>query len=202
MQKQKRAVCYDDALQLEAYHFKGIAQPFPNHFHDYYVIGYIETGTRRLSCKNKEYTIGQGNILLFHPNDNHGCVQCDGETLDYRELNISKEAMLSLAEEIIGQRKLLCFSENVIKNDELTFYFCSLHRMIMDGGAVRNMLILSSGKHRVNLHDGFECRRDYFCRSVFYCRFIACVSENGRNTKSRFFCGIYCRYDRDMPYQF
>lgn len=134
MKKQKRTVCYDDALQLEAYHFKGIAQPFPNHFHDYYVIGCIEAGTRRLSCKNKEYTIGRGNILLFHPNENHGCVQCDGETLEYRALNISKEAMLSLAGELTGQRKLLCFSENVIKNDELTFYFCSLHRMIMDGG--------------------------------------------------------------------
>ncbi len=34
-------------------------QKFPNHFHDYYVIGFIEKGKRHLSCKNKEYSIEQ-----------------------------------------------------------------------------------------------------------------------------------------------
>ena len=43
--------------------------------------------------------------------------------------------MLSLAEEITGQRELLGFSENVIKNDELNHYLHSLHQVIMDGGA-------------------------------------------------------------------
>ena len=106
MQKEIRTVCYDDDLHIEAYRFEGIVQPFPNHFHDYYVIGFIEAGTRCLSCKNKEYTVGPGNILLFNPNDNHSCVQCDGKTLDYRALNIPKETMLSLAKEITGQREL------------------------------------------------------------------------------------------------
>ncbi len=87
MQKEIRTVCYDDDLHLEAYHFEGIVQPFPNHFHDYYVIGFIEAGTRCLSCKNKEYMVGPGNILLFNPNDNHSCVQCDWKPLDYRGLN-------------------------------------------------------------------------------------------------------------------
>ena len=134
MQKEIRTVCYDDDCHLEAYRFEGIVQPFPNHFHDYYVIGFIEAGTRCLSCKNKEYTVSQGNILLFNPNDNHSCVQCDGGTLDYRGLNIPKETMLSLAEEITGQRVLLGFSENVIKNDELNLYLHSLHQIIMNGG--------------------------------------------------------------------
>ena len=133
MQKEIRTICYDDDLHLEAYRFEGIIQPFPNHFHDYYVIGFIEAGTRYLSCKNKEYTVSQGNILLFNPNDSHSCVQCDGGTLDYRGLNIPKETMLSLAEEVTGQRVLLGFSENVIKNDELNLYLRSLHQIIMDG---------------------------------------------------------------------
>ena len=133
MKKEIRTVCYDDDLRLEAYRFEGIVQPFPNHFHNYYVIGFIESGTHCLSCKNKEYTVGQGNILLFNPNDNHSCVQCDGEAFDYRGLNISKETMLSLVEEVTGQRELLGFSENVIKNDELNIYLHSLHQSIMEG---------------------------------------------------------------------
>ena len=133
LHKEIRTVCYDDDLRLEAYRFEGIVQPFPNHFHDYYVIGLVEAGTRCLSCKNREYTIGQGNMLLFNPNDNHSCMQCDGRTLDYRGLNIPKETMLSLAEEITGHRGLLGFSENVIKNDEMNNYFHSLHQIIMKG---------------------------------------------------------------------
>ena len=45
MQKEIRTICYDDDLHLEAYRFEGIVQQFPNHFHDYYVIGFIEAGT-------------------------------------------------------------------------------------------------------------------------------------------------------------
>lgn len=133
MQKEIRTICYDEELRLEAYRLEGIAQSFPNHFHDYYVIGFIEAGIRSLSCKNREYTIKQGNILLFNPNDNHSCVQCDGGTLDYRGVNIPKETMLSLAEEITGEKALIGFSENVIKNEELNCYLHSLHQMIMNG---------------------------------------------------------------------
>lgn len=133
MWREIRTVRCDVDLHLEAYYFEGIAQPFPNHFHDYYVIGSVEAGTRRLSCKNKEYTIGRGNILLFNPNDNHGCAQYGGGTFDYRGLNIPKETMRSLTEEITGQSDLFGFSENVIENKETAGYFRSLHRIIMDG---------------------------------------------------------------------
>jgi hypothetical protein len=133
MKKEVRTSCCDEDLRLEAYRFEGIVQPFPKHFHDYYVIGFIESGTRLLSCKNREYTVSRGNILLFNPNDSHSCAQCDGGALDYRELNIPKDTMLTLAEEITGNRELPVFSENVIRNEELGGYVRSLHQMIMDG---------------------------------------------------------------------
>jgi len=56
MKQEIRTVKYDAELSVEAYHFQGIMQKFPNHFHEYYVIGFIEKGQRLLSCKNKEYT--------------------------------------------------------------------------------------------------------------------------------------------------
>lgn len=134
MKKEIRTVCFDEDLHLEAYRFEGIVQPFPNHFHDYYVIGFIEEGKRFLSCKNKEYIIGRGDILLFNPNDNHGCAQRDGGTLDYRGLNISKETMLSLTDEVTGKTHLPGFSKNVIYDAEIHYYLGSLHKMIMCGG--------------------------------------------------------------------
>ena len=46
MKKEVRTVVYDDELHIEAYRFEGIVQPFPNHFHEYYVIGFMEDGER------------------------------------------------------------------------------------------------------------------------------------------------------------
>ena len=63
MRKEIKTVVYDDELRLEAYRFEGVVQPFPNHFHEYYVIGFVEGGERYLSCRNQEYTIGKGNVI-------------------------------------------------------------------------------------------------------------------------------------------
>ena len=68
--------------------------------HEYYVIGLMEGGERRLSCKNKEYFLKKGHIVLFNPGDNHACSPINGSTLDYRGLNIPKDIMLELAREV------------------------------------------------------------------------------------------------------
>ena len=88
-----RSVIYDSDLDVEAYQFDGIMQKFPNHFHEYYVIGFIENGLRRLSCRNQEYIIAPGDLLLFNPHDNHTCEQIGVCTLEYRCLNIRKDSM-------------------------------------------------------------------------------------------------------------
>lgn len=110
MKKETRTVVYDQELGIEAYRLEGIVQPFPNHFHEHYVIGFVEAGQRVLSCQNREFVVGRGSILLFNPGDNHACVQSDGGDLDYRGFNISRQVMLELAEEITGKRELPAFS--------------------------------------------------------------------------------------------
>ncbi len=133
MKKEVRTVVYDDELRIEAYRFEGIVQPFPNHFHEYYVIGFVEDGRRVLSCRNREYSIERGSVILFNPGDNHACVQSDGGTFDYRGFNISKSTMLDLAKEVTGREELPVFSKNVIYDDELTCYLRPLHQMVMNG---------------------------------------------------------------------
>ncbi len=101
-----------------------------------------------LSCKNQEYAITKGNILLFNPGDNHACVQNDGSTLDYRGFNITKEVMLDLAEEVTGKRELPGFSRNVISDEEATCYLRPLHELVMKGsnefGKEETLLLLTS----------------------------------------------------------
>lgn len=148
MKKETRTVVYDDELRIEAYRFEGIVQPFPNHFHEYYVIGFVEKGERSLSCKNQEYVIQKGDIVLFNPGDNHACAQIDEGTLDYRCFNISKEVMLDWAEEVTGKRELPGFSPNVIHDEEAVCYLRPLHELVMKGscefGKEENLLLLLS----------------------------------------------------------
>ena len=80
--------------------------------------GTIKAGRRKLSCKGREYIVTEGDILLFHPGDNHSCSQEDGEDLDDRGLNISKEVMRTLTIELRGKREMPAFSKSVIKELE------------------------------------------------------------------------------------
>ena len=163
MRKETRMVVYDEALHLEAYRLTGIVQPFPNHFHEYYVIGSMEGGERRLSCKNREYLLKKGDIVLFNPGDNHACSQSGDEPLDYWALNIPETVMLDLAEEITGKREA-CFSETVIRGNEIACYLRPVHQMVMSGsdefGKEENLLLLLSALLRKYGQEGAvpECR--------------------------------------------
>lgn len=131
MEKEKRIVSFDSELKIEAYHFKGIMQKFPNHFHEHYVIGFVESGRRFLTCKNREYTINAGDLLLFNPLDNHACEQVDGKTLDWRCLNIGNDVMGKMAEEIKGVTHLPVFTSTVVFQSEAVPALRDLHDMIM-----------------------------------------------------------------------
>jgi AraC-like DNA-binding protein/mannose-6-phosphate isomerase-like protein (cupin superfamily) len=133
MSNGMRTVCYDTDLQIETYRFEGIMQKFPNHFHDYYVIGFIEAGQRYLLCKNQDYIINPGDITLFNPRDVHSCEQVDGKTLDYRCINIQPEIMKKTVLEITRQEFFPSFSQPVLYHSELAGSLQELHRMICEG---------------------------------------------------------------------
>ena len=46
--QEQRHIFYDSCLGIEAYQLSGIVQKFPNHFHECYVVGFIEGGCRHL----------------------------------------------------------------------------------------------------------------------------------------------------------
>ena len=126
-----RTVVYDAQLHLEAYRFAGIVQPFPNHFHEHYVLGLVEAGGRTLCSKNREYALQPGDILLFNPGDSHGCTQSDGGTFAYRAFNIPQDTMLALAKEITGSCALPCFVQTVLRDDALARCLRSLHELVL-----------------------------------------------------------------------
>lgn len=107
MLQEQRHIYYDRDLNIEAYNLSGIVQKFPMHFHDFYVIGFMEGGKRHLWCNGKEYDTKQGDVLLFNPKDPHYCVPVEGELLDYRALNINPDVMMNAIQEITGEKQVL-----------------------------------------------------------------------------------------------
>lgn len=132
MDIENRKACFDDDLKIEAHQFEGIMQKFPNHFHEYYVIGFVKEGHRLLTCKNKQYTINKNDLVLFNPYDNHTCEQTDSRALDWRSINIKKEIMLKIVEEITGQAILPIFNQTIVLQSDIVSTLSDLHKMIMD----------------------------------------------------------------------
>lgn len=124
---------YDAALGLEALHLQGVMQPFPNHFHAYYVFGFIEKGRRQMLSKNKAYIMAPGDMVLFNPGDNHACAAIDGQAFDYRSIHIQPEAMRKAVFEVTGQGYLPCFGPQANFRSELSPLLKALHRHLMQG---------------------------------------------------------------------
>ena len=135
MEESMRQVCYDETLQISAYYFRQLNKGFVNHFHGYYVFGLIEAGSTVMSCRKQEYHLKRGHLFVFNPGDNHGCLQCGSEPLEYRTVNIDSAVMQRLVVEIAGLTELPVFSCPVFKDEDLAGHLRILHEMILHQAA-------------------------------------------------------------------
>ena len=130
---EKRIARYDPELMVEAYQFQSVMQAFPNHFHEHYVIGFIERGNRNLKVRKSCYLIVPGNLLLFNPGENHACESRDDQPLDYRCININPDVMARAAREIFGLECQPMFEQPVVFQSEFIPELRELHTMILQG---------------------------------------------------------------------
>lgn len=137
MEKERKRGVYDRDLRLEACRFQGMARPFPLHFHEYYVLGLMEAGRRRLSCSGREWRLGPGSLVFFHPGEGHACTQEEGGSMDYRCFHITRERMRELAREVTGEEVLSVFSPTTAEDEDASNRFRSLHEAVMEGGDAR-----------------------------------------------------------------
>lgn len=131
MKQSIREIYYDAELHIQAYCLRGQVPDFPNHFHDHYTIGTIREGNRSLSCKNREYALGKGDVNLFNPGDNHACRACGDGKFFFCGLNIPVSVMQKLSKELTGCDKPPVFSENVLRDKELALSVTKLYDMIL-----------------------------------------------------------------------
>lgn len=123
----------DDDLGIEAYIYRGNTKKIPNHFHEYYEIGFIEYGARLVTCQSKEYKAISGDIVLFNPDDKHSCEAEIDDYLDYRCIHIPISFLTNILYEYHGNKTLPHFPP-VIYNDETLYCLLKdLHQMILSG---------------------------------------------------------------------
>ena len=132
MERENRRAVWDSRLGIRAYRLAGVARSFPNHFHEYYVLGLMEAGERVLSCKGREQLIRTGDVLLLGPGDSHACAQRGGTPMDFRGIAIPAEGMLELAERVTGRRELPGFSRVVLRDGEAACRLETFHRLVLE----------------------------------------------------------------------
>lgn len=131
--KEIREIFYDEQLKIEAYGFYGLKQKFPKHFHDHYVIGCIESGMRKVTCRGEEFLIEPGDLLFFNYRENHACEQVGDYPLNCRFINIKRERMKEIAEEITGKNEYPEFVRPVIRKCSKAELLREVYRMVAEG---------------------------------------------------------------------
>ena len=76
------------AIDGEFRSYRGFAQPFAAHTHEFYVIGRVEAGERVLELNGARKRIAQGSLIVFNPGDVHGCTQESEELFAYDSFTI------------------------------------------------------------------------------------------------------------------
>ena len=103
-------IVFDEKLNIEVLTLTGMIESLPPHFHDYYELGYIESGSRRVICQGKEYIIGKNDLLLFNPKDNHTCLELKKEMLDFTALAQSSPGAIAVNAAILVGWKICGFA--------------------------------------------------------------------------------------------
>lgn len=129
MKNGLRTIVYDDALRIEAYSFQGVAQSFPNHFHEHYALGLVERGRHLLSCRGRSDKPGPGSVVAFNPGDCHACLQDAGGPFDDRGLNLDPETLCGRTPD--GGRRGV--AQNVIERDSAAERLRVLHELLLRG---------------------------------------------------------------------
>lgn len=137
MKRERRTMVYDQDLLVEAYYFVNLVQAFPEHFHDYYVVGIMEQGERQLGCNGESRLVKPGDMILFNPEDNHSCTRVNNTLLSYRCFHISLQTVRYWLE-LAAEEPLPKFEQCVINDENIAGIYRECHSLVMAADESQN----------------------------------------------------------------
>lgn len=96
MAKTAVQMFYDKNTGAAAAVFCGNVQAFPQHFHDYYVIGITEKGLRSLLCSGRKYLLSRGAVSIFCPGESHSCADVMPGPFCHKSFNLPTQLVETL----------------------------------------------------------------------------------------------------------
>jgi AraC-like DNA-binding protein len=117
---------------LEVLHARFVEHRFARHSHDYYVIGYVESGVQAFSYQGARHNTLAGQMFLVNPGEPHTGEAATPDGYVYRTVYPRASLMQSLAAEVTGTTVPL-FKRAVVRDDQLAARVARFHRAIADG---------------------------------------------------------------------
>lgn len=151
-----------DSLEILA--FKNCKNEFKNHFHDSYVISFIEKGT---FIENNLYGVTE-NILISHPYEIHENKIFDNNSYTVTSLYINSDVI-----KYLSKQKNILFPEKLISNPSLFFLF-KRYFLELNSGNIKNNNLLVQGLNQLIFTYGndehFEFRqiKDSFIHEILH----------------------------------
>jgi AraC-like ligand binding domain len=102
---------------LEVLHARFVRHSFARHMHDYYVIGYVESGVQAYSYQGTRHVTPAGQVFLVNPGEPHTGEAATATGYVYRTVYPRSALMRQVAEEVTGRVTLPFFRAAVIRDD-------------------------------------------------------------------------------------
>ncbi|MCB7037026.1 AraC family transcriptional regulator [Eggerthella sinensis] len=100
--ENRRIAPFGPCPGVEFVTLEGIVQPFPLHFHDFWTIGQMVQGNRRMTCRGEVHDLGPEDFVLFGPGEVHGCKPMNDTPLVYRSIVVPVELFAQAYGESLG----------------------------------------------------------------------------------------------------
>jgi AraC-like DNA-binding protein len=147
------------ACDLEVLHARFVAHRFARHAHDYFVVGYVESGVQAYRYRRARHVTGAGQTFFVNAGEMHTGEPAGVRGYVYRTMYPRAALLEQIALDITGTRTLPSFEAAVVGDRKLAELLKRFHRALSQ--AAPRLLIESS------LHDALahliaghtSCRR-------------------------------------------
>src|SRR4030095_13020361 len=118
---------------LEVLHARFIEHKFARHSHDYYVVGFVETGVQAYSYRGARHVPPAGQIFLVNSGESHTGEVATHRGYVYLTVYPRLALMQQVAEEVTRRNALPFFTGVVIRDESLRERLLRFHRDVAEG---------------------------------------------------------------------
>jgi hypothetical protein len=119
-----------DLHDLEVLHARFVNHRFSRHSHDYFVIGYVETGVQAYTYRGARHLTPAGQIFFVNPSEVHTGEAATPEGYIYRTVYPRTELMEQVSVDVTGRTAIPFFKEAVIQDKLLSNLLRGFHEAL------------------------------------------------------------------------